>query len=113
MAWWAVEAKISSGRPGESGPDPPSCVFRSKKEQRRRDVRRYRYYDGCREVWGQGQRGVKRSLELVWASQQRELAVRAMPPGAGGLLEQAGSSSLRLDGRTGDSHIQSQGWRGA
>lgn len=56
---------------------------------------------------------MKRSLELVWASQQRELAVRAMPPGAGGLLEQAGSSSLRLDGRTGDSHIQSQGWRGA
>ena len=57
VAWWAVEVKISSRRQRESGPDPPSCVFRSKKEQRGRDVRRYRYHDGRREVWGQGQRG--------------------------------------------------------
>ena len=39
--------------------------------------------------------------------------MRAMPPGAGGLLERVGSSSLQLAGRTGDSHIQSQGRQGA
>lgn len=57
--WWAVEAKISPGRPGDSRPDPPSCVcvFRSKKEHSIRELRRHRYYDGRRDVWGRGQRG--------------------------------------------------------
>lgn len=58
-------------------------------------------------------RGVKRNLEPVWASQQRDLCGEGNAPGRRGIAERAGSSSLQLAGRTGDSHIQSQGRRGA
>lgn len=65
------------------------------------------------ETCGAGGRGVKRSLEPEGVSGSQSSAVRAVPPGAGGLPERTGSSSPQLDGRTGAIHIQSQGRRGA
>lgn len=97
VAWWAVEAKISSRRQGESGPDLHPVCFgakRSKREEMSEGT------DIMMDAERRGARGsgVMRSLEPVWVSQQQELHGEGNAPGHRGTAR-AGGQLLSAAGR--------------